>query len=65
MSLQDVMSGAGNSVFAQIALVIFFLVFVAVVVYLFVLRSRRSFDRESRLPLDNGEHREESAEEKR
>ena len=56
MSLQDVMSGAGNTIFAEIALVLFFLIFVAVVVYLFVLRSRRSWERASRLPLDNGGH---------
>jgi cbb3-type cytochrome oxidase subunit 3 len=54
MSLQDVMSGAGNTIFAEIALVLFFLIFVAVVVYLFVLRSRRSWERASRLPLDHG-----------
>ena len=54
MSLQDVMSGAGNTIFAEIALVLFFLIFVAVVVYVFVLRSRRSWERASRLPLDNG-----------
>ena len=64
MSLQDVVSGAGNTIFAEIALVLFLLIFVGVVVYVFVLRGRRSWDRASRLPLDNDEHGE-SAEGKR
>ena len=50
-SLTDVVSGAGLAGYAEIALLIFFLVFVAV--GLRVLFSKRSsFDAAARMPLD-------------
>ena len=51
-SISDVVSGAGLAGYAEIALIIFFLVFVAI--GLRVLLSRKtSFAREAHLPLDD------------
>ena len=51
-SISDVVSGAGLHVYAEIALVIFFAVFLAVLAR--VLLSRRNgFEHASRLPLDD------------
>lgn len=52
MSLRDVMSGAGMSHFAQIALVVFVATFAMLVIWVFT-RSRSELDREARLPLDD------------
>ncbi|MGE0480609.1 MAG: cbb3-type cytochrome oxidase subunit 3 [Phycisphaerae bacterium] len=51
MSLTDVMSGLKLVSFAQIALVIFFAVFVAIVVWV-MLRPKREIERAARLPLE-------------
>ena len=50
----DVMSNSGLSLYAVIALVLFILVFVAIVVRIFTAR-RAEMDRNARLPLDDGE----------
>lgn len=50
----DVMSHSGLSVYAVIALVLFLLVFVAIVIRIFTAR-RAEMDRNARLPLDDGE----------
>jgi cbb3-type cytochrome oxidase subunit 3 len=52
MKLSDVMSAANLAAYAEVALLIFFLVFVAVIVY--VLRGRKEWQRARYLPLDSG-----------
>lgn len=58
MKLSDVMSHMGLSSYAEVALLIFFAVFVGIAVY--VLRSDKQgvFDRAARLPLDDSEPKE-------
>jgi cbb3-type cytochrome oxidase subunit 3 len=54
MSLSDIVSNAGATLYAEIALVIFFLVFVGVVIYV-VLRRKGAWEHERNLPLDHDE----------
>ena len=54
MKLSDIMSAAGLSIYAEIALVIFLAVFVAIVVRTFAPSRRRAMDEAARLPLDDG-----------
>ena len=51
MSLSDIVSNAGFAIYAQVALVIFFLVFVGIVIYLFV-RRKSSWEHLRHLPLE-------------
>jgi len=52
--LSDIMSHAGLALYAEIALVIFLIVFVAVVVRLFASK-RSDMERHARMPLDEAE----------
>ena len=52
MSLRDVVSNMGNTVLVEVALVLFFLVFLGIVAYVFV-RRKSYWDRISRIPLDD------------
>ena len=52
MSLSDIVSNAGFTIYAQVALVIFFLVFVGILIYVFLCR-KSSWDHVRRLPLDD------------
>jgi cbb3-type cytochrome oxidase subunit 3 len=54
MSLSDIVGNAGLALYAQVALVIFFLVFLGIVVYVFV-RRKSSWDHVRRLPLDDND----------
>ncbi len=54
MKLSDVMSHAGLAGYAEVALILFLLAFVAVVWRAFG-SSRAEMDRNARLPLDDGE----------
>ena len=54
MKLSDIMGNSGLAIYAEIALVLFVIVFVAVVVRIFTAR-RSDMDRNARLPLDDGE----------
>lgn len=54
MRLSDIMSGAGLSIYAEIALVIFFGAFIAIVIRTFMPSRRREMDEAARLPLDDG-----------
>jgi len=54
MSLSDIMSKAGLHIWAEMALVIFFAVFVGILIYLFV-RKRKSWDHTRHLPLEDGD----------
>ena len=54
MSLRDIVSNAGATLYAEIALVVFFLIFAGVVIYV-VLRRKGAWEHERRLPLDHDE----------
>ena len=51
-SLTDVVSGAGLSVYAEIALVIFRIAFLGVVISLFAPSKRRVYEHLRHLPID-------------
>ncbi len=53
MSLTDLMSGAGLSRYAEVALVIFFVTFIALAAWIYWPTHRRSFSEAARLPLDD------------
>jgi cbb3-type cytochrome oxidase subunit 3 len=52
MKLSDVVSNAGLSGYAEVALLLFFIVFVAVVVRLWLPSSRDELEAQRLLPLD-------------
>ena len=54
MRLSDVVGHSGLAVYAEVALVLFFLAFVLIGVRLLVRRDRRELERMSRMPLDDG-----------
>ena len=51
-SLTDVVSGAGLSGYAEIALILFVLAFVGVVISLFLPGRQRTYERMRHLPID-------------
>jgi len=51
MSLTDIMEHAGLSIYAQISLVIFLVVFIAITVRTFAPSRRREMEDAARLPL--------------
>ncbi|MDH5235158.1 MAG: cbb3-type cytochrome c oxidase subunit 3 [Gemmatimonadota bacterium] len=55
MKLSDVMSAAGLSGYAIVALVLFMLVFLAIVIRTFAPGSAARHARDARLPLDDDE----------
>ena len=52
-SLTDVVSGAGLSIYAEIALVIFLVAFIGVVISLFVPSKQRTYEHLRQLPIDS------------
>jgi hypothetical protein len=54
MSLVDLMSGANLTVYAEVALVIFMLVFVSVTAAVVGRKHHVLFERARRMPLDEG-----------
>ncbi len=52
MSLTDVMSAAGLSSWTELALILCFIIFAAIVLWVFVMRSKRSYDHMRNLPLE-------------
>lgn len=52
-SLTDVVSGAGLSGYAEIALVIFLVAFIGIVISLFLPSRQRTFERLRRLPIEH------------
>ena len=52
MRLSDVMSAAGLSSWTEVALVLCFIAFTAIVVWVFVIRSKPSYDHVRNLPLE-------------
>jgi cbb3-type cytochrome oxidase subunit 3 len=57
-SLTDVVSGAGLSGYAEIALVIFMIAFVGVVISLFVPSKQRTYEHLRHLPIDGDDSRQ-------
>jgi cbb3-type cytochrome oxidase subunit 3 len=53
MSLTDIMSAAGLSSWTEVALVLCFIVFAAIVVWVFVVRRKPSYEHLRSLPLDD------------
>ena len=52
MSLTDIMSAAGLSSWTELALVLCFITFAAIVLWVFVVRSNPSYDDMRNLPLE-------------
>jgi len=52
MSLTDIMSAAGLSSWTELALILCFITFTVIVLWVFVLRSKRSYDHMRNLPLE-------------
>jgi cbb3-type cytochrome oxidase subunit 3 len=52
MSLTDIMSAAGLSSWTELALILCFITFTVIVLWVFVMRSKRSYDHMRNLPLD-------------
>ena len=52
MSLSDVVSGAGLHSWSELGLIVSFITFLALLVWLFVIRRGPTFEEESRLPLE-------------
>jgi cbb3-type cytochrome oxidase subunit 3 len=53
MSLSDIMGHAGLSIYAQISLILFLVVFIAIIARTFAPSRRRELEEASRLPLDD------------
>ena len=53
MRLSDVMSHAGLARYAEVALILFLIAFLAIVIRLFRRSNRDELERASRLPLDD------------
>ena len=53
MSLTEIMSGAGLSRYAEVALVLFFFAFVVILWRIYAPSRKRALERASRIPLDD------------
>lgn len=53
MSLSDVVAGAGLHSWSELGLIVSFITFVALLIWLFVLRRGPVFEKESHLPLED------------
>lgn len=54
MKLSDIMSNSGLSMYAEVALVLFLGVFIAIAIRTFLPSRQRTLDEAARLPLDDG-----------
>ena len=54
MKLSDIMSNSGLSMYAEVALVLFLGVFIAITIRTFMPSRRRELDEAGRMPLDDG-----------
>ena len=55
MSLTDIMSAAGLTTWAELGLILCFITFVAIVMWVFAVRKKPSYEHQRRLPLDDNE----------
>ncbi|MHB1311915.1 MAG: cbb3-type cytochrome oxidase subunit 3 [Gemmatimonadaceae bacterium] len=53
MKLSDIMSAAGLSAYAEIAMILFIVAFVAIVINTFAPSRQKTYDAASRMPLDD------------
>ena len=53
MRLSDIMGAANLSVYAEIAMILFLVAFVAIVIMTFAPGRQKTFDAASRMPLDD------------
>jgi cbb3-type cytochrome oxidase subunit 3 len=53
MKLSDIMSAAGLTSWAEIGLIISFITFAAIVAYVFIVRSRASYEDARNLPFED------------
>ena len=53
MKLADIMSAAGLSSWAELGLILSFVTFSAIVVWVFVVRKKRSYEHLRELPLED------------
>lgn len=56
MSLTEIMSNAGLSRYAEVALVLFFVAFVLIVWRIYAPSRKRALEQAARLPLDDDRH---------
>ena len=56
MSLTEIMSNAGLSRYAEIALLLFFFAFIVIVWRIFRPARRKELERQARLPLDDDQN---------
>lgn len=54
MRLSDIMSNSGLSMYAEVALVLFLGVFIAITIRTFLPSRQRALNEAARLPLDDG-----------
>jgi cbb3-type cytochrome oxidase subunit 3 len=60
LRLSDIVGHAGLSGYAQVALILFFLAFLAIVLRVFAPSRKREMDEMARMPLQDGEHEHKS-----
>lgn len=53
MKLSDIMGAAGLASWAEVGLIVSFLTFAAIVAYVFIVRSRASYEDERNLPFND------------
>jgi len=53
VKLSDIMGAAGLTSWAEIGLIISFVTFAAIVVYVFIVRSKDSYEQDRNLPFDD------------
>ena len=53
MKLSDIMGAAGLSAYAEVAMILFIVAFVAIVIATFLPGRQKTFDAASRTPLDD------------
>ena len=55
MRLTDIMSGSGLAIYAEVALILFFVAFLIIAAWIFLPSRKRELDRASRIPLDESD----------
>jgi cbb3-type cytochrome oxidase subunit 3 len=53
MKLSDIMGAANLSAYAEVAMILFFAAFIAIVIATFAPGRRKTYDAASRMPLDD------------
>ena len=61
MSLSDIMAAAGLSSWAELALILCFAAFTGIVIWVYFVRRKRSYEHLRHLPLEEGEDDQDTA----